>query len=86
MLGGSVPGAAGGGDQNEPTLHQAVRWDGDALIFESGSHTRPGPMTGVWSERRETWPLDTDGRLRVTIATSNSSAASRTVTLLYRRQ
>jgi hypothetical protein len=86
MLGGSVPEPAGDGNRNGPTLHHAVKWDGDALIFESGSHTGPRPMTGVWSERREAWSLDADARLRVTIATSSSSAASRTVTLLYRRQ
>jgi hypothetical protein len=85
VTGGEVPAPAADGTPNGPTRHHAVRWDGSVLVFTSGSHTGPRPMTGVWSERREAWSLDADGRLRVAIATSGSSAASRTVTLIYRR-
>ena len=86
VTGGSVPGPAADGNRNGPTDHHDVRWDGNVLVFTSGSHTGPRPMTGEWSERREAWALDADGSLRVTIATSGSSAASKTITLVYRRQ
>lgn len=30
-----------------------VKWERDAMIFESGSYTGEARETGVWSERRE---------------------------------
>ena len=85
IIGGEVPAPEADGLPNGPKRHHNVGWDGSMLVFTSGSHTGPRPMTGAWSERRESWSLDTDGRLRVTIATNGSSAASKTITLLYRR-
>jgi hypothetical protein len=85
VVGGSVPGLNVHGVVAGPRRDWQVTWDGNTLVFESGSYTGESPGTGVWSERRETWSLDADGRLRVTISTRGSSDPSRTVTLMYRR-
>ena len=85
IVGGFVPGLTERGEPNGPSGHSKVAWDRNALVFESGSYTGQMPETGVWVERRETWSLEPDGRLRVTTTTRSSSDVSRTVTLIYRR-
>lgn len=85
VLGGTVPGIGVDGRLKGPTSHEAVRWDGNVLIFESGRHTGQRPETGVWTEHREDWALAADGRLRVVIATRSSSDDPKTYTLYYRR-
>jgi len=49
MQGGTVSGLRADGSPNGPTAHYAVRWDGDALIFESGNYSgqRPKPACGL---------------------------------------
>ena len=86
VVGGFVPGLTERGEPNGPSGHSRVIWDRNVLVFESGSYTGDMPETGVWVERRETWSLETDGRLRVTISTRSSSDVSRTVTMIYRRR
>jgi hypothetical protein len=83
--GGVVPGVTADGRSVGPKGHHAVRWDASALVFESGTYTGEQPGTGVWTERRETWSLDSDGRLHVVIATSGSAEPTSTVVLVYRR-
>ena len=58
---------------------------GNALVFDSGSYTGQRPETGTWTERREVWSLDDDGRLRLAITTRSSGDGSRDITLVYRR-
>ena len=82
---GVVPGFARDGGPAGPRGHHAVRWEHNALVFESGSYSGETPGTGAWSERREVWSLQPDGRLSVAITTSGSAETSTTVTLLYRR-
>ena len=86
VVGGFVSGLTARGEPTGPSGHSRVIWVRHALVFESGTHTGGMPETGVWVERRETWSLETDGRLRVTISTCSSSDVSRTVTLTYRRK
>jgi len=86
IVGGSVPGLqADGTSGTTPKTRFGVTWDGSALVFERSTYTGDSPGTGVWSSRRETWLLEPDGRLRVTIATAGSTEAAATVTALYRR-
>jgi hypothetical protein len=85
VQGGTVSGLRADGSPSGPTAHHAVKWDGNALVFESGSYTGQRPETGVWSEHREIWSLDADGRLRVAITTRSSGDGSRAITLQYRR-
>jgi hypothetical protein len=85
VMGGFVSGLASGGSADGLQRHHAVRWDANALVFESGSYTGGSPETGVWEERREVWSLDPDGRLHVTVATRSSVDSPKTVVLVYRR-
>lgn len=85
VQGGVVPGLRADGSPSGPTAHHAVKWDGNALVFESGSYTGQHPETGVWTERREVWSLDPDGRLRVVIANRSSVDAPTETTAVYRR-
>ena len=85
VQGGTVPGLGTDGSPNGPTALNAVKWDGNALVFESGSYTGQRLKTGTWTERREIWSLDDDGRLRVAITMRGSGDGSRDVTLVYRR-
>jgi hypothetical protein len=85
VQGGVVPGIRADGSPNGPTAHHAVIWNGNALVFESGSYTGQRPETGVWTERREMWSFDADGRLRVVITTRSSGDGSSARTLQYRR-
>jgi hypothetical protein len=80
VVGGVVGGLGTGG------RHYAVKWEANVLVFENGSYTGQTPETGVWTERREAWSLDLDGRLHVVITTRSSSDAPRTVALVYRRR
>ncbi len=88
---GVVGGVVGGLTSTSGTTgslreHHAVKWDANALVFESGRYTGQSRETGVWTERREVWSLDSDGRLHVVITTRGSSDAPRTVSVLYQRQ
>jgi hypothetical protein len=81
FVSGTPAGPAG------PRTHYGVTWDSNALVFEHASYTGEARATGVWSERREVWSLDPDGRLRATITTRGSAdVAGTTTNLMYRRQ
>ena len=67
------------------TTRHSVTWQDRALVFEQSSQVDSGAATPEWSERREVWVLDDDGRLRVTIVTSSSRTGPRTTTAGYRR-
>jgi hypothetical protein len=85
VVGGVVGGLASGGKSDPPRRHHAVRWEANALVFESGSYTGQSPETGMWAERREVWSLDSNSRLRLVITMRSSVDAPRTVALVYRR-
>ena len=85
VVGGVLPVLGADGRTSGPNLHHAVRWDANALVFESGSYTGQRPETGVWTERREVWSLDSNDRLHLMITTRSSVDALRTVALVYRR-
>ena len=84
VLGGSVSGGSVAAGGSGLTARFSVKWDGDALVFESGSHTSQRPDATPETERREVWTLDPSGRLRIVIAT-RSADRSEKVTLVYRR-
>jgi hypothetical protein len=85
VIGGVVAGIPKDGSPRSPTGRYAVKWEQHALVFERTSYTADTPGTGRWTERREAWSLQPDGRLSVTITTRGSAETSTTVTLLYRR-
>lgn len=80
-----MPGLRADGSPNGPAAHHTVRWDGNALTFESGKYTGQRSETGMWSERREVWSLEPDGRLRVVITNRGSGDAPTETTVVYRR-
>ena len=82
FMGGVVPGLRASGTPAGPTGHHRVQWEGSSLVFERGDSTGEG---GVWTERREVWSLQPDGRLRVVITTRGSVDRPTEVTLMYRR-
>jgi hypothetical protein len=68
-----------------PLTSHAVKWDGNALVFENESHNeRTDPAT--WTERREVWSLDETGLLRIVITNRSSDGSAGTLRLLYRRR
>jgi len=83
VVGGVVSATSGGRSWGS---HEAVMWDANTLVIESGSFTGERPETGVWSERREAWSLDSGGRLHVAITTRSSSDAPRSAAAVYRRE
>lgn len=84
-IGGSISGVVHGPASPRRT-HQRVGWENQALVFESGSYTGEVRETGVWTERRETWSMDSEERLRVRISTRGSTIASSDDTQIYRRE
>jgi HEAT repeat protein len=86
VVGGWV-GPKGASGRSSTSSRDETRWDGNALVLSGGTYTRDSERTVVdWSEHRETWSLDSDGRLRIEIRSEASGAARQTETLLYRRQ
>ena len=84
VIGGSVAG-----DRNgivPPQTRFGVAWEHRSLVFEAGTYTGHAPESGDWTERREVWDLDPDGKLRVTIRSRGSAHAPATVALVYRRR
>lgn len=85
VQGGTVSGLRADGSPTGPRTDHAVKWDGNALVFETGTYTGQYPETGTWAERREIWSFEADGRLRVAITSRSSGDGPRAVTLHYRR-
>lgn len=87
VAGGTIVGLTSTGDAPDSRReHHAVTWEANTLVFESGRYTGQSRESGVWTERREVWSLDSDGRLQVVITTRGSSEAPRTVSVRYQRQ
>jgi hypothetical protein len=85
VQGGTVSGVRADGRPTGPTSHYAVKWDRNALVFESGTYTGQYPESGTWAERREIWSFEADGRLHVAITSRSSVSGPRAVTFHYRR-
>lgn len=83
---GIVGGTMSGSSNSTPHLHHRVVWEGESLVFETGSYTGGNLGTGVWAQRRETWALDSRGGLHVEIATRSSTEAEKAISLVYQRQ
>jgi hypothetical protein len=84
-IGGSMSGIVGG-PVSPLRTHQRLAWEEQVLVIESGSYTGGARETGDWTERREAWSIDSDGRLRVRISTRGSGVAPSDDTVIYRRQ
>jgi hypothetical protein len=69
-------------DSNE----RRAAWREDTLTLLTRRDGPDGPHTGEWSERSESWSLDSDGRLRVEIVTDARDHPHQATVLLYRRE
>ena len=76
VVGGTVHGRNADGSGGGSREDHAVRWDRNALVFESSAQT---------GERREAWSLGADGRLHVVITMRSAVEATTTRTMVYRR-
>jgi general stress protein 26 len=88
VIGGTVGGIVGsipGASKNTQRSRHSVTWDGTTLVFEHRSETGENYQPGDWTERREAWSLEPDGRLRIVSTTRGSRDQPRTVTSIYRR-
>lgn len=85
LVGGEIHGLPADGIRIRPDSVHAVVWEGGALVFERATYTGGSPRKGTWTERRETWSLDADGRLRIVITSRGSEQPQRSETHVYRR-
>ncbi len=85
LAGGTVSGIAE--DRRGPTTHTRflVVWRGDTLVIETGNYSGPMTEPGPYSEHGETWSLDAQGRLVMTVTDRASGTKPRTIQLTYRR-
>jgi hypothetical protein len=75
-----------GGNAPIPQTRFSVRWDGDRLVIDTASYSGPSREAGPYTERSETWQLERQGTLRVTIDDRGSAIESMSITTRYRRQ
>lgn len=61
-------------------------WRGDTLTLLTRRRAADVPHPGDWLNRRESWSLDPNGRLRVEIETEAPDRARQATLLLYRRE
>jgi hypothetical protein len=84
-MGGAVPGLSEGIPVGNVTRVETV-WRGHSLVFVNMSYGPDGPRTGDWTERREVWSLQRDGRLRVELSVEHWNSARRVDVYYSRRE
>jgi hypothetical protein len=82
VVGGTVSGLVKDGQKVGDSTRMETVWRRDALVLANLSLGPDGPRTGNWTERREEWSLERDGRLRVEIA-AESWKGSRRVDICF---
>ena len=86
IVGGTVPGLSKEGLPVGNSTRVETVWRLDSLVFADLSYGHHGPRTGDWTERREEWSLERDGRLRVELTTESWKSARRVDVFFYRRE
>ena len=88
VVGGIVGGAIGatGARLSAPETHVETGWRDQSLIFIDRTGSPNGPHTKDWSERRKTWSLEANGRLRVEIVSETRDRPRRTTVEFYKRE
>ncbi len=88
---GIVGGMVGGLGKNEfienprRASHHSTLWIGRTLQFWAEAYVGESPRDGQWTERREVWSLDADGRLRIEITTEAWNRPRQRQVWFYRR-
>jgi hypothetical protein len=83
---GGVVGRAGQPAGPSPDSRVETVWRGETLMFLDSRHGPDGPRSADWFERRESWSLEPDGRLRIEIVSETQIQPEQTVVFLYRRE
>ena len=80
-VGFTVGGVVGPQRQPTATSHHETTWrDGSLVLLNSQSGA-----DGNWSERRESWSFEPDGRLRVEVISEGKDQPRQTSVSLYKR-
>jgi hypothetical protein len=85
---GGIVGALHSGHDprdNVPQTRFSVRWEESRLVMETGSYAGSTREAGPYTERIETWHVDDEGRLFVSITERRSAVDVTTVVAAYRR-
>ena len=85
LVGGTVGGIGEGGRNSNARTVFSVAWRGDTLVIETGNYSGSIEEPGPYSEHGETWSLDAQGRLVMTVTDRASGTEPRTIQLTYRR-
>ena len=85
-IGGTVPGLSEQGIPAGNSTRVETVWRRDSLVFVNLSYGPDGPRTGDWTERREVWSLQRDGRLRVELSVERRNSARRVDVYSYWRE
>jgi hypothetical protein len=85
VVGGRVSGTKDGLRVGDSTYEETV-WQRDSLVFATHTYGPDGPRTGEWSECREAWSLERDGRLRVEMSVESWKSPRRVDVYVYRRE
>jgi hypothetical protein len=88
-IGGRIGGTAGPRGQpasRSPEQRLETTWRDHTLVFLDSQFGPDGRHTGNWSERRESWSLEPDGRLRVEIVMETRDQPQQTPVSLYKRR
>jgi hypothetical protein len=83
--GGTASGLNRDGQRVGDSRRMATQWQDNSLVLSNLTYGPDGPRTGYWTERREEWSLEPDGRLRVEISIERWESGRRATVFLYRR-
>jgi hypothetical protein len=86
VVSGITPGLSKEGLTVGNATREETVWRRDSLVFANSSYGPAGPRTGDWTERREEWSLEPDGRLRVEISAESWKSARRVDVYFYSRE
>lgn len=76
LIGGTVDGSG-------RTSRQSVTWQGSTLVFDTSSNS---PADRDWTQRRERWRIDADGRLQIAIQARGARENYPDTVLVYERR
>lgn len=82
---GVESGTVAGSSSNASETRTSVKWAGDSLVIATSRWSGSSASRRIESQRSETWQLDANGSLVITIAETNGQRETRT-TLRYRRR
>jgi hypothetical protein len=85
---GTNSGTVSGTPTRPRHTERTVGWDhadGRTLVFEQRAYTGDAWDTSDWTASRETWTLEPNGELAITITTRGSAVAAHTRSAVYRR-